>query len=444
MYYNRLIDKHLLDWMVESPRKPLLLRGARQVGKSSAVRELARQFEYFLEVNFEETPSVATLFSGDLRPEKITADLQAFYNRPIIPGKTLLFFDEIQSCPAAIASLRFFYERMPDLHVIAAGSLLEFALQELPSFGVGRIRSLFMYPFSFDEFLWAMGEQLLFEAKMKASANNPLSEAIHLKLVDSLKSFLITGGMPEAVTAYVESGNYLKSQRVLDDLYLAFRTDFAKYRNRVPAQRLSHVFEAVIHQTGGKFVLSKAAPELSHNQIKDALELLIMAGLVIPVTHSAANGLPIGAEADPKKRKMIPFDTGILQRILGLSLSEWVVDEAGHLTNKGAMAEVLFGLEYIKYSAPWEPPALYYWHRESPGSNAEVDYIMQKGNSILPVEIKSSQKGGMQSLRRFIKEKGHAFGYRFSLEPFSAYDDVKVMPLYAVSHLFEATRTLPP
>jgi predicted AAA+ superfamily ATPase len=153
MYFRRKIDQELLTWSLELKRKPILLRGARQVGKSAAVRELAIHFEHFLEINFEEQKEVHKLFAGDLAPIELCRNLSAMFNVAIVPGKTLLFFDEIQGCLPAISSLRFFYEKIPGLHLIAAGSLLEFALEELPSFGVGRIRSMFVYPFSFDEFI---------------------------------------------------------------------------------------------------------------------------------------------------------------------------------------------------------------------------------------------------------------------------------------------------
>src|ERR1700677_1079048 len=152
MYLSRNIDPELIAWRQEQQGKPLLIRGARQVGKSTAVRHLAGQFDHFLEVNFEEQRQTHQLFAGDLDPRQLCENLSLLYNVPIIPGKTLLFFDEIQACISAISSLRFFYEKYPDLHVIAAGSLLEFALVELPSFGVGRVRSMFIYPLSFGEF----------------------------------------------------------------------------------------------------------------------------------------------------------------------------------------------------------------------------------------------------------------------------------------------------
>ncbi|MBK8427130.1 MAG: DUF4143 domain-containing protein [Lewinellaceae bacterium] len=193
--------------------------------------------------------------------------------------------------------------------------------------------------------------------------------------------------------------------------------------------------ESVVQQAGGKFKFSKKHLPMQTTARLRSLELLIMAGLVFPVTHTAANGIPPGAEADPKKRKMLLLDTGIFQRILGLNLSDFLFDSTSTLINKGTIAEQFWGLEYLKYGSPWAPPALYYWHRELPSANAEVDYIVQQGGDLLPVEVKASTKGAMQSLRQFLKEKKKVFGYRFSLENFSEYEDIKSIPLYAVSSL---------
>lgn len=437
MYFNRLIDRYLDEWRSSAERKPLLLRGARQVGKSTAVKNLAKKFDNYVEANFEENPGLIDLFEGDLNPQHLIQNLSVFLNQEIIPQKTLLFFDEIQACPRALASLRFFYEKMPELHLVAAGSLLEFALAELPTFGVGRIKSLFMYPFSFDEFLNALGEDKLTKAKNSANIDNPLPAAIHQKLNDFLKVYLLVGGMPEAVSAYTKNQSLLSAQQVLDDLIVSIKADFVKYKKRVPAARISEIFDSVISQSGGKFVYSKVGQNINHGQAKETLELLIQAGLVYPVTHSSANGIPLGAEIDPKKRKMILYDTGIFQRILGLNISDFLFDTDTSLINKGAIAEQFWALEYLKNNSPFQTQNLYYWHRENPNANAELDYVIQKGSEILPIEVKSSGKGSMQSLRQFLLEKNTPFGYRFSLENYSEYQQIKSYPLYGVKAFLE-------
>jgi predicted AAA+ superfamily ATPase len=435
MYLKRRIDSELLNWSRDVSRKPLLLRGARQVGKSSTVRELSKHFDFFLEINFEEQKRVHSLFGGDLSPHELCDNLSIMYNIPVIEGRTLLFFDEIQACVPAISSLRFFYEKFPGLHLIAAGSLLEFVLGDLPSFGVGRIRSVFVYPFSFNEFLSACSENLLLKAKQEASVDFPLQEAIHQKLISYLKKFLVLGGMPEVIAEYVQGHNLQECQRILDDLIISLKADFTKYRERVPMLRISEVFESIVQQVGRKFKYSGVVSEANHKQIKEAIDLLIMASLVIPVTHSSANGIPLGAEPDFKKRKMLIFDTGVFQRLSGLSISEVLFEESFDLVNKGNIAELFVGLELLNASSCYHHQDLYYWHREALNSNAEVDYLIQKDHEIIPVEVKSGTKGSMQSLYLFLKEKNRPYGIRFSLENFSSYGQIKSYPLYCIAEI---------
>jgi uncharacterized protein len=433
-YINRLLDKHLLSWKNDPYKKPLLLRGARQVGKSSAVRNLGKEFDYFIEINFENNDFLHNLFTQNNSIASICAKLEIAFDIPIEEGKTLLFLDEIQSCPKAIMALRYFYEEKPNLHVIAAGSLLEFALETLPSFGVGRIRTLFFYPFSFDEFLNAMGENRLVDYKNNVEKGKPIEALFHQKLTDYFKQFLVIGGMPEVVSRFVSTKSYVAAQQVLDDLLLSLKSDFIKYRNKVPSNRITEVFEAISKQMGGKFVYTKIGNHLTNAQIKEALQLLILSGLVIPVTHTAANGIPIGAEIDLKKRKMLFLDTGIFQRILALDIASIIIENDFDVINKGAIAELFFGLEWLKCSSPFTQNELYYWHRENKTGNAEVDYIVQKQTVIIPVEIKSSNKGSMQSLRVFLKEKKIKKGVRFSLENFNSIEDIDIYPLYAVQN----------
>lgn len=437
MYLERNIDKELLNWKIEVERKPLLVRGARQVGKSSSIRKLGESFDSFLEVNFEEHRKVHSLFNGDLTPQALCDNLSLMFDMEILPGKTLLFFDEIQSCIPAISSLRFFHEKMPGLHVIAAGSLLEFALAETPSFGVGRIRSIYMYPLSFDEFLLGTGYVKLAEMKMRANPQNPLTLPIHEKILDLLKKFMILGGMPEVVKNYAEQNDLRACQSIQDDLVNSYRTDFSKYKDRVPSFRIMEVFESVVRQAGGKFVYKKASQDLNTLQIKESLNLLIMAGLVIPVTHTSANGIPMGAEVNPKKRKLLLLDTGIFQRLMQLDISELLFTDDFKLVNKGGIAEQFIGLEILKNASCYNQTELYYWHREALNSNAEIDYLIQKQNDIVPLEVKSGTKGSMNSMFIFLNEKKAKYGCRMSLENFAEYENIKVFPLYAYKNILE-------
>jgi len=437
MYIKRNIDRHLLEWKNSGNRKPLLLRGARQVGKSSSVRELGKTFDFFMEVNFEkkEHQEAKKIFERHSSPQSIIDELYAMFGTPIMKGKTLLFIDEIQNCVPAISSLRFFYEEMPDLHVIAAGSLLEFALEELPSFGVGRIRSLFMYPMSFDEYLNAMNLSGLANKIAVSSIENPMSEPLHKQCLNHLVRFIAIGGMPEVVATYAAGGSLQECQQILNELVLTYNDDFVKYKKRVPASRLKEVFLSIMEQTGNKFVYSRAVENAKHESIKMAVELLIMAGLAYPITHSSANGVPLAAELNHKHQKIIAFDTGIMQQMLKLDISKLLLGETLQQINKGSIAEMFAGLEIVKNMPCYAPAQLFYWQREQRGSLAEVDYLIENGANILPVEVKAGTRGAMQSLYQFMAEKGVKKGVRTSLENFGKIDTVEIYPIYAISNV---------
>ena len=426
-----------MEWKKDENRKVLLLRGARQVGKTYIVRELAKEFKHFFEINFENNSEVKSFFDQNLDPDRICTSLSAYFRIQIIEGKTLLFFDEIQSCPKAIQALRFFYESLPELHVIAAGSLLEFSLSDLTSWGVGRIRSLYMYPMSFDEFLLANEEDALIEMKKEASSENPIASPFHEKLKEYLRYFLLIGGMPETVKTFIANRTDMnKVQNVLSDIATSYYDDFAKYKRRIPVLRLREVMNSVVKQAGGKYIYSKAGALSNPAQAKEALDLLEMAGLVYKVYHSSGQGVPLGSDVNFKKFKCLLHDSGIFQQIAGLRITDLMLAENIDMLNKGSIAEAFVGVELIKYSLETEKKQLYYWHREKRGSNAEVDYLVEEGTKIIPVEIKSGGTGKMQSLNLFINEKKSRKGIRISLENFSQYGKITVVPLYAVSSLF--------
>jgi len=433
---KRSISKYLNDWRYSSRRKPLLLRGARQVGKTWVVRNFAQQFEYFCEVNFEEDEKISVIFNGPLTPTVIINKLSAYTGIPIQAEKTLLFFDEIQACPNALRSLRFFKEKLPELHIISAGSLLEFALGEIPSFGVGRIQSLFMYPMSFKEFLISQDEEILLDNIEKRGKYEPIPEPLFSKLVGIYQTYLIIGGFPAVVNEYIKTGSINDSLEVIDELIQGFRDDFSKYKKNIPQLRIDETFISTATQAGGKFKYSKVNQDLPAYQIKDALNLLILAGLAHKIYHSSAQGIPLHAQVNEKRFKVIPCDTGIYQRMLGANISDMIVADKTELINKGAVAEIATGTELLAYSSPKKSHYLYYWHRESRGSNAEVDYLIELNGEIIPVEVKSGTKGSMQSLRLFLDSHKSSYGIRTSLENGGEYDNIKVIPACTLFNIF--------
>ena len=435
-YYNRSIEIELEKWKVDDHHKSLLIRGARQVGKSSVIRHFGKTFDYFLEVNLERDQNIKDLFGPNIDVKKICTALSAIYGVPIIPGKTLLFIDEIQESERAISSLRFFYEDYPELHVIAAGSLLEFALRELPSFGVGRIRSLFMYPFSFDEFLDANGMQLLREYKnQSADINNPLPEAIHKQLIEQLRSYFLVGGMPDAVRTWIEKQDYTKCAEIHRDILQTYQDDFRKYKSRISPIVLLNTLKSVALQTGSKFVYSRVEGDIAIAQVKEALSLLTLAGITIPVVHTSANGVPLGADLNFKFQKYLFLDVGLMQTMLGLKPEELLLSNEIDFTNKGGLAEMFAGLELVKYAPATYHPECYYWQRNGNDGQAEVDYVIVRNGKITPIEVKAGVRGSMQSMYYFMSKKKCEYGIRTCLENFGTLEKVQIIPLYAIRQI---------
>lgn len=443
-YYSRHIDQKLLEWKVSPQRKPLLVRGARQVGKSTAIRELGKSFTYFAEINLEKQPTLQQLFTKDIDVKKTCENLSLILHTPIIAGETLLFIDEIQTCQEAMMALRYFKEDYPELHVIAAGSLLEFALEELPSFAVGRIRSIYMYPFSFDEFLSAQGFQTLVEHKRQASSTQPLLEGIRQQLTDQLRSFYLVGGMPAAVAEWIDSKNYLACVHVHNDILDTYQDDFSKYKKRVSPVLLRKVLRAVALQAGNKFVFAQVANDIRSAQIKEALHLLTLAGLITPVRHTDANGLPLGAEENENYTKYLFMDLGLMQTMLSIPATDILLASDTDFVNKGATSEMFAGLELMKYQDCFRKAEMYYWQTTSRNGNAEIDYLLAQNGHVLPLEVKANTSGSMQSLWLFMRKKNLNNAFRCSLENFGAFEyvdsqdggkirHVEICPLYALS-----------
>ena len=455
MYIERYIDALLLEWKNSSSLKPLLLRGARQVGKSWAVKHLGESFTYYLEVNFEKRPDIKDVFERVHEVHDLANNLSLLYNVPVLAGKTLLFLDEVQDCPAAIKSLWAFKEDFPELHVVAAGSLLEFALQDLPSFGVGRIRSLFVYPFSFDEFLLAEGKSSWVEAKQQADSEKPLLTPLHNDIVQHYRTFLMVGGMPASVAAWVTTHDYRNCQTELDDIQLTYYDDFKKYAKKVDPTLLRNTLQSVILQIGNKFTYSKVDGSYRAEEVRKALKLLSDAGIVKRVSHTAANGLPLGAEVNEKFRKYIYLDSALLLRILDMDLGGArqltdliVAGTAEDLVNKGGLAEMVLGWELIKYNNPRSQHDLYYWENTADGTRSEVDYIIARDMKVLPIECKSGTSGKMKSLHLFMHNKHLTDAIRCSLENFALLEScdkkaddavrrIQILPLYTISNLFQ-------
>ncbi|MDE6226185.1 MAG: AAA family ATPase [Muribaculaceae bacterium] len=450
IYFRRRIDEQLLLWKNSRNRKPLLLRGARQIGKSSSIRHFSKEFKYFIEVNFEARKDISALFEQESDVELICERLSILFSTPVIPGETLIFFDEIQASEAALKSLWFFKENKPGLHIVAAGSLLEFALKEMPSYGVGRVSSMFMYPMSFSEFLSASGKGDWIEAVDNSDFDKPLFEPLHNDLVGFYRIFLLVGGMPASVKAWIETRDFRECINELADIQQTYYDDFSKYGKSISPELLRSTVQSVVAQTGGKFMFSKVSGNHSTDEVKKALSLLTDAGIIKRVRLTAANGLPLGAEVNEKFTKYLYLDSGLLLRILDLDfggikvLTEMILAGTEEdLVNKGNLAELTVGWELVKNADFRHRYELYYWENLAKGATAEVDYVMPKNMGVLPIEVKSGTSGKMKSLRMFMQKKNLTTGIRTSLENFGCLviEDgdttrfINILPLYAVGRL---------
>ncbi|MFQ5653024.1 MAG: ATP-binding protein [bacterium] len=403
---KRLIDEALLRWKTRENRKPLIIRGARQVGKTYSVEQFGRQhFESFLKIDFELERSIHKAFAGDLSAQNLLLQFEAAYGQRIIPGKTLLFFDEIQEGPRALMALRYFYEQMPALHVIAAGSLLEFTFDEI-SFPVGRVQFQWLRPLGFREFLWAMDMEPLAESLPSLSQETPLSEVIHDKFLQQLSTYFIVGGMPEAVFSFVRTSSLAEVKLVHQSLYRAYVQDFVKYRKRVDVDLLDHVFQQLPAKTGSRIKYTGLYPEKRVEKIKESVNHLEHALLFQKVRSSTAQGIPLGASASDKVFKTIFVDIGLMQHICGIPPTSVLGQTSLLDVYRGALAEQFVGQELLLYGGS-ENDKLYYWNRMKKSSSAEVDFLIAREGEIYPVEVKSGRAGRLKSMKIFLDEHPH-------------------------------------
>ena len=423
------------------------------MGKSFLVRMFAKEkFENICEVNLERHPASGSLFESN-DPRTILNLLEARFGGKIQPGKTLLFLDEIQSAPGVLGSLRYFHEELPELHVISAGSLLEFALEE-PAFSmpVGRIEYLHLGPMQFEEFLLALDKGGLHRFLCEYSPAQQIPAAIHGELTNLLRQFLIVGGLPEAVALFAKTHSYRDCDEVKESILATYRDDFNKYGRLVRQDRVEKIFSKIPLMVGNRFKYSHVDREERSKDLQAALRLLSLAKVAVPVCHSSANGIPLGAEKNNRIFKVLFLDVGLLCKSCGLGALEIEKAEDLLLVNAGSVCEQFVGQHLLYAGSPFEEPELYFWVREEKNSNAEVDYLFTAGSRIIPVEVKSGKSGSMKSLQLFLREKKILSAVRFDANPpsvlrtqtsLSAGTNVPFelisLPLYAVGQLRRLT-----
>lgn len=414
---KRALLTYLQAWLDSPPesRKPLILRGARQVGKTWLVRQLAKNNKKnLIELNLEEDPKFISLFNSN-DPKKIILNLEAALNKTITPNQSLLFLDEIQAAPQLLAQLRWFAENFPELPVIAAGSLLEFVLAEHTfSMPVGRITYAHVEPLSFEEFLVANEKQFLCDYIHAYHCNDEIPDLIHQQLLSLFNEYTFVGGMPAAVASWITEQSPMKINRIQHDLMATYRDDFNKYRGNTPLERLEEVLNAVPKLLGQKFVYSNVNPQITAAAVKQSLYLLEKAKLITCVMSTAANGVPLSAEVNEKFFKTIFLDVGLVSASLGLSLAHINTVHDITLINQGAIAEQIAGQLLRTLFPPYIEPQLFYWQRHEKGSSAEVDYVMQHQHYVVPIEVKAGSTGSLKSLHLLMSMRNYPIAVRIN------------------------------
>ncbi|MCP4294659.1 MAG: ATP-binding protein [Proteobacteria bacterium] len=427
----------LKEWQKDPQHFPLILRGARQVGKSYIVNEFGlNEFDSLITLNFEKNPEYKEIFKS-FDPSEIIERITLFTNKRIVPGKTLLFLDEVQECPSAIMSLRYFFEEKQSLHIIAAGSLLEFVLKsEEFRMPVGRIQYMYLFPLSFGEFLDTQGEGQLRNLIKSQEELEKVPDALHIKLNEYLRKYFLIGGMPAVVDRYIKQHDFILCQRIQRGIVDTFLDDFGKYARKTKHNYLSKIFYAVPKMIGNKFKYSHVDRSIKSRELKDALELLEMAGIVRRINHTSGAGIPLEAGIKEGHFKVLFLDIGLLHAINGIYADTAVSKDYTTLFN-GSVAEQFVGQELVAYQNPYSKPSLYYWAREAKNSNAEIDYLIQKKSTIVPVEVKSGSIGRMKSMFMFLESYNSNYGLKISQARYSKSDEIVCLPMYALQSIMK-------
>lgn len=404
---------YLKTWLTEFGRKPLVIRGARQVGKTWLVRQLAIETsKTLIELNFEKQPSDFSFFESN-DPKKILLHLSGKQKQPIDIANSILFLDEIQAAPEILAKLRWFAEDLPELPVVAAGSLLEFVLANHTfSMPVGRISYLHLEPLSFEEFLRAINKKTLCDYLSQIDFMEKVPLAIHETLLSHFKEYVIAGGLPAAVSTWITKQNLSAVNRVHQELLATYRDDFSKYHGRTAIHYLDETLSSVPKMLGQKFIYSRVNNSAQSSTIKNVLDLLEKARVCHSVHCVSANGIPLAAEIREKFFKKIVLDVGLSHAILGINLQDILNAQDIILINSGAMSEQAVG-QLLRTIFPfYVEPVLYYWSREEKNANAEIDYVIQQSTNIIPIEVKSGATGSLKSLHFFMGLKKYSLALR--------------------------------
>ena len=426
---ERKISNRLLSWKNGVNRMPLLIYGARQVGKTHVLREFSEKYyRNTAYVNLETNMTVSSYFNENIEPERIIRFLETEVRERIVPGDTLIIFDEVQSCERALTSLKYFNEKTPEYHIACAGSLLGVAVnREKYSFPVGNVDSLTMFPLDFEEFLWALDEQLLCDnIKTAFDSNEALPFALHEKALDLYRLYLVVGGMPRAVLEYMRTKSLIPVPDIQNNIVNDYIADMAKYASVAESVKIRAAYNSIpvqLAKDNKKFQYKLAQKGGTATIFGSAIDWLQFAGIVLKCARVEHGYMPVAVYNDLSSFKLYMGDVGLLTMKSGIS--QQTVIAAGEIQNifLGAVSE-----NYVAQALAAKNYGLYYWSNDG---TAELDFIIQKGGDIIPVEVKTGVRTKSKSLNMFMEKYKPSYAIRISSKNFGFENDIKSVPLYA-------------
>ena len=427
---KRKITEHLIAWKNnEYDRMPLLVYGARQVGKTHILREFGGQFyKNVAYINLETNQTVSSYFSENIEPERIIRFLETEIRDRITPGDTLIIFDEVQSCERALTSLKYFNEKTPEYHIVCAGSLLGVAInREQYSFPVGNVDSITLFPMDFEEFLWALGEKrLCAEIRRGFELNEALPAALHEKALDIYRQYLIVGGMPRAILEFVQTKSLIPVPDVQNKIINDYIADMAKYASNTESVKIRAAYNSIpvqLAKENKKFQYKLAQKGGTATIFGAAIDWLHFAGVILKCERVEQGLMPISVYRDLSAFKLYMSDVGLLTMKSGIS--QQTILAAGEIDNNflGAISE-----NYVAQALATNHYGLYYW---TSGGMAELDFVLQKDNDIIAIEVKTGTRTKSRSLNMFVEKYKPAFSIRISSKNFGFENNIKSVPLYA-------------
>jgi len=429
---ERVLMPRLVEWAQKSDRKPLIIMGARQVGKTWLMREFGRNnFKDVFYLNFENTPGMVELFSGEIQPQRIIDYLSALHGKRIIANETLMIFDEVQEVPRALTSLKYFAEEAPEYAICCAGSLLGIALHKNTSFPVGKVEFLTLEPLSFEEYLMANDEQLLLN-QIHSHNIEPIPVLFSEKLIDYLKQYFIVGGMPAAVMKWIESRDFYTVESVQSAILLSYEQDFSKHAPSHLVPKIRHIWNSIpgqLARENKKFIYGLAKDGARAREYEDALMWLKDSGLIRQLFRTTQATFPLKAYIDLKSFKIFHLDIGLLRVMSGLSPEIIIEKEAVFKEFKGAITE-----QYVlqQLSGMAEIKDCYYWTTDA---TAEIDFLFSYKNLIIPVEVKAGENLHAKSLRVYIEKYKPDISIRTSLRNLQYSEGLINIPLFVFFEL---------